>query len=80
MIDRFEEDAVQRVYIRRKQQGREPHIDFVFSDESALDAVRFRHFFSDCRRIAGDVTALAVVIEQERNAAMEFLQAQYSDI
>jgi hypothetical protein len=68
------------VYIRRKKQGLEPHIEFVFSDKSGLDAVRLRHFFSDCQRIAGDVTELAVVIEQERKAAVEFLQVQYSDI
>jgi len=81
LLDRFDDDAMQRVYIRRKkQQGLEPHIEFVVSDKSALGAVRFRHFFSNCRCIAGDVTELAVVIEQERKAAVEFLQAQYLDI
>jgi hypothetical protein len=80
LLDRFDEDAIQRVYIRSKKQGVEPHIEFVFSDKSALDAVRFRRFFSDCRRISGDVTELEVVIEQEQEAAVEYLQAQYSDI
>jgi hypothetical protein len=80
LLDRFDEDAMQRVYIRRKQQGVEPHMEFVFSDKSALDAVRCRHFLRDCRHIAGDVTELAVVIEQERKVAVEYLQAQHSDI
>lgn len=66
LLDRFDEDAMQRVYIRCKKQGLEPHIEFVFSDKSAFDAVRFLHFFSDCRRIAGDVNELAVVIEQKK--------------
>ena len=66
LLDRFDEDAIQRVYIRSKKHGVEPHIEFVFADKSALDAVRFRRFFSDCRRIAGEVTELEVIIEQER--------------
>ena len=80
LLNRFDDDAMHHVYIRHKKQGLEPHIEFVFSDKSALDAVRLRHFFSDCQRIAGDVTELAVVIEQQRKAAVEFLQVQYSDI
>jgi hypothetical protein len=31
-------------------------------------------------RISGDIRELAVVIEQEKQAAVEFLQAQYRDI
>ena len=80
LLNRFDDDAMQHVYIRRTKQGLEPHVEFVFSDKSALDAVRFRHFLSDCRRIAGDITELALVVEQERKAAVEYLQAQYSDI
>ncbi len=45
-----------------------------------FDAVRFRHFFVDGLRIVGDVSELAVSLEQERTAALEFLQAQYADI
>lgn len=80
LLDRFDEQATQRVYIQRETQGIESHIRFIFSDKSALDAVRFQHYFSDCRRIAGDITELAAVIEQEKQAAVEFLQAQYRDI
>jgi hypothetical protein len=80
LLDRFDEDATQRVYIRRKKQGVEPHMEFVFSDKGALDAVRFRHYFRDCRHIAGEVSELAGFIEQQRKAAVEYLQAQYSDI
>jgi len=47
---------------------------------SALDAVRFRHFFSDCQRIAGDFAELALVTAREQHAAVGFLQAQYRDI
>jgi hypothetical protein len=80
LLDQFDEQATQRIYIQRETQGLESHIRFIFSDKSALDAVRFRHFFSDCQRITGDITELAAVIEQEKQAAVEFLQAQYRDI
>jgi hypothetical protein len=80
LLDQFDEQAMQRIYIQRETQGLESHIRFIFSDKSALDAVRFRHFFSDCQRIAGDITELAAVIEQEKQAAVEFLQTQYRDI
>lgn len=80
LLDRFDDEASAHVYIRRETQGLEPHIEFIFSDKSALDAVRFRHFFGDCQRIVGDVAELAVSLEQERTAALEFLQAQYADI
>ncbi len=80
LLDRFDEEAMQRVYIQREMQGLEAHIRFIFSDKSVLDAVRFRHFFSDCQRISGDIAGLAVVIEQEKQGAVEFLQAQYRDI
>jgi hypothetical protein len=80
LLERFDEEATQRVYIQREKRGLEHHIGFVFSDKSALDFVRFRHFFSDCQRNAVDVTELAVVTEQEQKAAVEFLQQQYYDI
>ncbi len=80
VLDQFDEEAMQQIYIQRETQGLEAHIRFIFSDKSALDAVRFRQFFSDYQRIAGDITELAVVIAQEKQAAVEFLQAQYRDI
>jgi hypothetical protein len=65
LLDRFDKRATQRIYIQRETQDLEPQIRFIFSDKSTLDAVRFRHFFSDCRGIAGDLTELAQVTEQE---------------
>ena len=80
LLDQFDEEASKHVYIRRETQGLEPHIDFIFSDKSALDAVRLRHFYGDCQRIVGGVSELEILIEQEQAAAVEFLQDQYSDI
>jgi len=75
-----DEEATLQVYIQRETRGLEPHIKFVFPHKSALDEVRFSHFFSHCQRIAGDFAEVAAVTEQEQHAASAFMQAQYSDI
>ena len=55
-------------------------MDFVFSDATALDAVRFQHFISDCRFIAGDSAEVDQLIEQEKYLALDFLANTYKDI
>ena len=80
LLERFDGEARQRVYIRHEQRGIEPHVDFLFSDKSALDRVRFRHFYKDCRAIAGARDELAPVIDQERKAAVAFLNGQFENI
>jgi hypothetical protein len=80
VLDRFDEKATQQIYIQRETRGLEPQIRFIFSDKRALDVVRFRHFFSDCRGIASDLAELVQVTEQEQQAAMNFLQEHYRDI
>lgn len=54
LLDRFNSSPATNVYMRDRSRDNEPQMDFVFSDATALDAVRFRHFVSDCRRITGD--------------------------
>jgi hypothetical protein len=80
LLVRFDEEARPRVYIRHEKQGIEPHVDFLFSDKSALDAVRFRYFYTDCQAIAGASDELAPVIDQECEAALVFLDRQFEDI
>jgi hypothetical protein len=80
LLQRFDAETRQRVYIRREKLGIEPHVDFLFSDKGALDAVRFRHFFNDCQAIAGAIDEWAPLIEQERNAAVKYLDRQFEDI
>lgn len=55
-------------------------MNFVFSNSTALDAVRFRHFISDCQRIASNPTNIDVLIEQENRLALDFLANAYEDI
>ena len=55
-------------------------MDFVFSNATALDAVRFRYFVSDVRRIAGHSAELDSLIEQENNLALDYLASAHQDI
>jgi hypothetical protein len=76
----FDAKAQQRVYQVDKSQPLDPHRSFVFTDKTALQAVRFRHFMADCQAIIGDQQELDALIEQERQAAAEFLERNYQDI
>ena len=80
LLERFDEKSKQRVYIQRIEQNGEPHINFVFSDKSAFDAVRFRHFIQDCEDIAGDIIELDALTKQEQQETVKFLDKNYYDI
>lgn len=76
----FDEKAQKRVYLIERSHGNEPYMDFVFTDKTALQAVRFRHFMSDCRNLLGDSRELEALVQQERRAALDFLEAMHQDI
>ena len=80
LLDRFETSPTTCVYMRDRTRDNEPQMDFVFSDATALDAVRFRHFISDCRCIAGEPAEGDNLIEQEKHLALDFLANTYKDI
>ncbi len=80
LLDRFNTSPTTRVYMRRQIRDTESHMDFVFSDATALEAVRFRHFVSDCRHIADDPAKVDALIEQEKRLALDFLANTYQDI
>jgi hypothetical protein len=44
LLDRFNSSPATNVYMRDRSRDNEPQMDFVFSDATALDAVRFLHF------------------------------------
>ena len=80
LLERFDDQGARRVYIQRTEQGVERNIEFAFSDQRALDAVRCRRFWADCQRIAGDSSELAALIDEEEQAAFRFLEEQFRDI
>ena len=58
----------------------DPHRNFIFSDKTALQAVRFRHFMSDCCPLVADRAELDAVISRERQALDEYLESACQDI
>lgn len=79
-LDDFDARAQKRVYLVDKSQKVDPHMSFIFTDKTALQSVRFRHFMTDCRTMIGDNRELDALVEQERQAAFEFLERSHRDI
>lgn len=79
-LDDFDAKAQRRVYLVDKSRKFDPHASFIFTDKTALQSVRFRHFMADCRSMIGDNRELDALIEQERRAAVEFLERNHRDI
>lgn len=79
-LDDFDAKAQGRVYLVDKSEKVDPHMSFIFTDQTALQNVRFRHFMADCRSMLGDNQELDTLIEQERQAAIEFLEKNHRDI
>ena len=80
LADAFDRKGLRRVYLIERSTAHEPHMDFVFSDKTALQAVRFRHFMKDCRKIMGDAEELDSTIDKERQAVLHFLEQIHQDI
>jgi hypothetical protein len=53
LLNEFDQQASMRVYMIDQSDGVEPHMQFVFSDKTALQRVRFRPFIRDCRSLLG---------------------------
>jgi hypothetical protein len=83
LLNLFDKTAQERVYLLDRidrSHPDDPRMDFVFSDKTTLDAVRFRHFMSDCRLLAGDNRELETQLDHERRAALAFLEESHRDI
>lgn len=68
------------VYIEDLSRRNDPHMTFIFSDKTALQAARFRHFMRDCRLLVADRAELDVVINRERQALDIYLETTCRDI
>ena len=80
LLDSYDANAPKRVYQIDDNQETEPHRDFIFTDITALQAVRFKHFMMDCNAIQGDPEELKTLIEQEYKEAACFLEHAHQDI
>lgn len=76
----FDEESRKAVYMFDRSRPDDPHMDFIFTDKTALQAVRFRHFMADCRAIVADGRELDPIIEREQAAVVSFLGEAHRDI
>ena len=76
----FDVQARKVVYMKSKQLKDDPRMDFVFSDNTVLSSIRFRHFVSDCRTQLADFAELEAIIAQERQAMVEYMETACKDI
>ena len=76
----FDGESRKAVYMFDRSRPDDPHMDFIFTDKTALQAVRFRHFMADCRAVAGDGRELDPIIEREKTAVVAFLDEAHRDI
>jgi hypothetical protein len=80
LLSDFDTKASRRVYLLDCSREGDPHVDIVFTDKTALQAVRFQHLMRDCRSILGDPRELETLLEQERQALFGFLEQAHQDI
>jgi len=67
-------------YLVEHSEGGEHSLNVTFSDRTALQAVRFRSFLDDCRRLERPASELEPQIEAEKVAVEEFLRSTLADI
>ncbi|MBS0183646.1 MAG: hypothetical protein JSS39_14750 [Nitrospira sp.] len=76
----FDGQARTAVYMEDQSRPHDPHMNFIFSDKTALQAVRFRHFMRDCRPLVADRAELDAVINREHQALDVYLESTCRDI
>jgi|CXWL01.1.fsa_nt_gi hypothetical protein len=80
ILDDFDAKAPKRVYLVDVSTESEPHMDIIFTDKTALQAVSFRQFMKGCQAIKGDSGELTELIGKECQAALGFLEESHQDI
>jgi hypothetical protein len=80
ILDDYDTNAPKRVYLVENSSDIEPSMNFIFTDKTALQVVRFRHFVADCQAIKGDIGELENLITAECETAQRFLEDSYQDI
>lgn len=80
LLDLWDTQATGRAWIINDTKPDDPAMTFIFSDKTALQRVRQRHFMADCRSIEGEIGALDAAREEERDRVAAFLEEQHADI
>lgn len=81
LLSDFDAAAEKKAYFLDESMDDEPQIYIVFTDKTALQAVRLQHFLGDCRQIvSGNSDELTTQIKQELRACRHYLDQSYQDI
>lgn len=80
LLEEFDHKAQKRIYLVDGSETNNPQIVFIFTDNTALQSVRLRHFMRDCRDLMGDHLDLKALAEQVRVETTRFLDEAYQDI
>lgn len=80
LLDHWDEKALGRAWIIDETKPDDPATIFVFSDKTALQRVRQRHFIADCRLMEEGTNVLEAASQEERIRVAAFLEEQYIDI
>jgi hypothetical protein len=76
----WDEQRLGAVYLVDRSEDGEHTLDVIFTDRTALQAVRFRSFLDDCRRLERPPTEVEPRVEAEKTAAEAFLRDALEDI
>ena len=71
LLNRFDAAADTQVVLIDATSPTEPHLYVIFSDKTALQQVRFRHFMEDAERLTVGVERIEKLLRQE----VEMLEA-----
>jgi len=77
------QDCVQApaaIYSKDTDTGDGPHRLFIFNNEAAITAVRWRYFLSDCKPLIGSYSQVENQLKQEVTCAQAFIADSHQDI
>jgi hypothetical protein len=73
----WDQDAATGVFVRDRDIPGETNKDFIFTDQTALEAVRFRSFLRDCRAIECSADELDAHVRHENSNFDSHIRAEY---
>ena len=80
LLDFWDQEALGSAYILADNHDDDPNLAFVFSDKTAMQQIRFRHFLRDSRAIEREPSVLHQRVAAEKSHLRQFLGAQCRDI
>ena len=80
LLTQWDADSRSCVYLVDAFHAPATHHHFAFSNKSALQAVRFNSFASDCRAISCPPEELEEAVSEEKALLTRFIEAQHADV